>query len=154
MKEKILLLLNPSATRMPTTQKPAINNCPKLNIQTKLFWTSNFGDMIEGGMRVKGNFKEDSREIPLVSVITVVYNGSSYLEKTILSVLEQTYFNIEYILIDGGSTDGTVDILKKYNDFLDYWISEPDGGIYNAMIKGLVLATGKYLNFWQDADHG
>jgi glycosyltransferase involved in cell wall biosynthesis len=71
--------------------------------------------------------------MPLISIITVVYNSASTLEQTILSVINQTYKNIEYIIIDGGSTDGTVDIIKKYENHLAYWVSEPDKGIYDAM---------------------
>lgn len=84
---------------------------------------------------------------PKISVITVVYNGEAYLEKTVISVLEQTYPNIEYIIIDGGSTDGTLDIIKKYEEQIDFWVSEKDKGIYDAMNKGLQAATGEYINF-------
>jgi len=80
-----------------------------------------------------------------ISIITVVYNGEQFLEETILSVINQTYENIEYIIIDGGSTDGTVDIIKKYEDKIDYWVSEPDRGIYDAINKGLKVATGDYI---------
>ena len=73
---------------------------------------------------------------PLISVITVVRNDVSHIEQTMLSVLNQTYPNVEYIVIDGGSTDRTVDIIMKYADKLAYWESEPDGGIYPAMNKG------------------
>ncbi len=79
--------------------------------------------------------------LPLITVITVVYNGAKYLEDTIKSVINQTYPNVEYIIIDGGSTDGTIDIIKKYEDYIDYWVSEPDRGIYDAMNKGWSLAN-------------
>lgn len=82
---------------------------------------------------------------PLVSIVTVVFNGKAHLERTIQSVLQQSYRPIEYVVIDGGSTDGTVDLLVQFNDRLDYWLSEPDGGISDAFNKGLQAATGKYI---------
>lgn len=82
-----------------------------------------------------------------ISVITVCYNAADTLEKTIQSVLGQTYPNIEYIIIDGGSTDGTVDIIRKYTDRIAYWVSEPDGGIYDAMNKGILVSNGEYIYF-------
>ena len=96
----------------------------------------------EGGLRTKGYFKKSFPDRPLASIITVVYNGEAYLEETIQSVINQTYDNVEYIIIDGGSSDGTVDIIKKYDDKIDYWVSEKDAGIYDAMNKGLRLASG------------
>lgn len=87
-----------------------------------------------------------------ISVITVCYNCVSVIEQTIKSVLEQTYPNIEYIIIDGGSTDGTVDIIKRYSDRVNYWISEPDKGIYDAMNKGINRATGKWIHFRNSGD--
>lgn len=79
-------------------------------------------------------------ELPLVIVITVCRNALTLLEETILSVLGQTYPNVKYIIIDGASSDGTIDIIKNYEDELAYWISEPDKGIYDAMNKGLAKA--------------
>lgn len=90
--------------------------------------------------------------LPLISIVTVSYNTVSVIEQTILSVINQTYPNIEYIIIDGGSTDGTVDIIKKYSDKVSYWVSEPDKGIYNAMNKGIIQAHGEFLNFMNAGD--
>ncbi|WP_432748535.1 glycosyltransferase family 2 protein [Pectinatus frisingensis] len=84
-----------------------------------------------------------------ISIITVSYNAVRTIEQTIQSVLNQTYDNIEYIIIDGGSTDGTVDIIKKYENKIAYWVSEPDGGMYEALVKGLKQITGDicaYIN--------
>ena len=83
--------------------------------------------------------------LPLISIITVVYNGEKHLEETIQSVINQTYPNVEYVIIDGGSTDGTLDIIKKYEDYIDYWVSEKDKGIYDAMNKGIELAFGNLI---------
>jgi glycosyltransferase involved in cell wall biosynthesis len=82
-----------------------------------------------------------------VTIITVSYNAQRTIEQTIQSVVNQTYNNIEYIIIDGGSTDGTVDVIKKYEDKIAYWISESDKGIYDAMNKGMDIATGDYIYF-------
>ncbi len=87
-----------------------------------------------------------------ISVVTVCYNAVDCIEETMLSVLDQTYPNIEYIVIDGGSSDGTADIIRKYADRLSYWVSEPDKGIYDAMNKGIVAATGDYINFMNAGD--
>lgn len=88
------------------------------------------------------------KQYPLISVITVSYNAVSTIEDTILSVINQTYPNIEYIIIDGGSADGTVDIIEKYVDRISYWVSEPDKGIYDAMNKGLKVAMVIGLFLW------
>ena len=77
-------------------------------------------------------------EVNRVTIITISYNAVLGIERTINSVITQTYSNLQYIIIDGGSTDGTVDIIKKYADKIDYWVSEPDSGIYYAMNKGIV----------------
>ena len=94
----------------------------------------------------------DQQKKPLVTVITVVRNSVSLLEETILSVINQTYQNIEYIIIDGDSNDGTIDIIKRYEDKISLWISEPDRGIYDAMNKGLDLAKGEWINFMNAGD--
>jgi glycosyltransferase involved in cell wall biosynthesis len=84
---------------------------------------------------------------PLVSIITPSYNQGQFLEETILSVLNQDYPNIEYIIIDGGSTDNSVEIIKKYTSRLKYWISEKDEGQTHAIIKGFNIAGGTYLTW-------
>jgi glycosyltransferase involved in cell wall biosynthesis len=88
----------------------------------------------------------------LISIVTVSYNAVLTIEQTILSVINQTYPNVEYIIIDGGSTDGTVDIIKKYADKIAYWVSEPDKGIYDAMNKGGLKATGDFIQFLNAGD--
>lgn len=82
---------------------------------------------------------------PLVTIITVVCNAADTIEVTLLSIVNQEYKNIEYIIIDGGSTDGTIDIIKKYDDKISFWISEPDNGIYDAMNKGVAHSNGKWI---------
>jgi glycosyltransferase involved in cell wall biosynthesis len=82
---------------------------------------------------------------PLISIITVVYNGAAFLEQTIESVINQTYKNIEYIVIDGGSTDGTLDIIDKYQEHVAHFVSEPDKGLYDAMNKGIAAASGDLI---------
>lgn len=89
---------------------------------------------------------------PTFSIITVTYNAFPLLERTILSILSQSYPHIEYIIIDGGSTDGTVDIVKQYASGLAYWVSEPDKGLYDAMNKGIRKATGEYVWFINAGD--
>lgn len=89
---------------------------------------------------------------PKLSVITIVYNNVRDIERTILSVLNQTYSNIEYIIVDGLSTDGTFQMIKQYQDRVSKIISEKDRGIYDAMNKGLALATGDYVIFMNSGD--
>ena len=89
---------------------------------------------------------------PKLSVITIVYNNVRDVERTINSVINQTYDNIEYIIVDGASIDGTVDVLNRYRKHFSKFISEPDKGIYDAMNKGLALATGDYVLFMNSGD--
>lgn len=89
---------------------------------------------------------------PKVSIITIVYNGAETLSKTIQSIACQTYANIEYIIVDGNSTDGTQEIIKKHHAHISNWISEPDNGLYDAMNKGIHIATGDYLWFINSGD--
>lgn len=89
---------------------------------------------------------------PIITVITVVYNDATSLEETIKSVLNQTYSNVEYIIIDGQSTDGTLDIINKYQENIAYWITEPDNGLYDAMNKGIDSASGEWINFMNAGD--
>lgn len=86
------------------------------------------------------------------SIITINYNNATGLEQTIRSVISQTYPNLQFIIIDGGSTDGSVDVIKKYANRIDYWVSEPDSGRYPAMNKGINQAKGDYLNFMNSGD--
>lgn len=90
--------------------------------------------------------------MPLITVITVVFNDKKHLEDTLLSVTNQTYEFIEYIVIDGGSTDGTVELIKQYESQISYWVSEPDNGIYDAMNKGIERAKGDWINFMNSGD--
>ena len=89
---------------------------------------------------------------PEISIITVVYNNAKYIEKTISSIINQTYDHIEFIIVDGGSTDGTLDIIRKYENKIGKWISEPDNGLYDAMNKGLQMATGDFVWFINSGD--
>jgi len=86
------------------------------------------------------------------SIITINYNNKTGLEKTIKSVINQNFEDYEYIIIDGGSNDGSLDIINNYKNKIDYWISEKDTGVYNAMNKGIIKAHGQYLNFMNSGD--
>ena len=100
---------------------------------------------LSGGLRKRGTLKKDKKNLPLISVITVALNSKKFLQQSINSVLNQSYKNYELIIIDGKSTDGTLEILKKKNLKIDYWISEKDKGIYDAMNKGIKLSRGSII---------
>ena len=104
--------------------------------------------ILEGGLRLKNiNYKK-----PIFTIITVVLNNEKFLEETIKSVLNQSYTDYEYIIIDGGSTDNTLNIIKKYERKIDYWISQKDKGIYDAFNKGMSLSYGKYIGIINSDD--
>jgi glycosyltransferase involved in cell wall biosynthesis len=126
-----------STTRMFTSQRP--EGLKELPPST--------GRVAGGGLRTRGCFKTSTSEKPLISIIVVVLNRANCFEKCIQSILGQSYDNVEFIVIDGGSTDGTLDILRKYSDKIDYWVSEPDHGLYYAMNKAVEIASGDWLNF-------
>jgi len=147
MTDKLCIDEKYSTTRLLTKEKPLLKQKPEYKLEPKLFLPLDLERKGEGGLRTKGYFKKSYDNKPLISVVTVVYNGEKHLEQTINSVLEQGYDNVEYIIIDGGSTDGTLEIIKKYEDQIDYWVSEPDSGIYDAMNKGISLCTGDYIAF-------
>jgi len=100
-----------------------------------------------GGIRRTGRSLIGSSDLPLVSVITAVFNGQQYIVNCIESVLQQDYPYIEYIVIDGGSSDGTIDLLRQYDDRIAFWSSEPDRGVYDAWNKGLAIAQGEWICF-------
>ena len=108
-----------------------------------------------GGSRLAG--RNVSSDLPLVSVLTVVRNRKETLQRTIRSVLSQTYPNIEYVIVDGASTDGTLEVIRQFDDKIDRWISEPDRGASDAMNKAISLAQGEYVSWlssddWFDSD--
>jgi glycosyltransferase involved in cell wall biosynthesis len=151
-----------STTRRVTRETPLL--CVPLDaiFERMLSLPTNPQRRGEGGLRTKGYFKAGTcsgaetdhiaqnvvaRQNPLITVITVVFNGAETLEQTILSVLRQSSDNVEYLIIDGGSTDGTLDIIRKYEHAIDYWVSEPDGGIYEAWNKAAGLSLGDWCIF-------
>jgi hypothetical protein len=123
----------------------AVSNLKQLSIQKSHI-------LNRGGLRTKGVYKSSLEQKPLVSIITVVRNGEKYLEQTIQSVINQTYSNLEYVIVDGGSTDGTLDIIKKYDDKIDYWVSEADRGISDAFNKGVTLCSGYIVGILSSDD--
>ena len=157
-----LLCLNPeySTTRRVSQVSRLPRETPGADSDSKLFLPPHPERKGEGGLRTQGYVKvaagidedaakggdRESRH-PLVTVITVVFNGAKTLEQAILSVITRDYDNLEFLIIDGGSTDGTLGIIRKYDHAIDYWVSEPDNGIYDAMNKALDVALGDRIYF-------
>jgi glycosyltransferase involved in cell wall biosynthesis len=110
------------------------------------------GYKVDGGLRSRAICKHSLPDKPLITIITVVFNGAETLRDTIESVMKQSYDNIEHIIIDGGSSDATVDILRQFDHVIDYWLSEKDGGIYDAMNKGITLCSGDYVGMLNSDD--
>ncbi|MBD1156599.1 glycosyltransferase [Pelagibacterales bacterium SAG-MED20] len=108
---------------------------------------------IEGGLRTKNIFKKSEIDKPLITIITAVLNNEKYLEESILSLHNQKYDNYEHIILDGGSSDKTIDIIKKYEDKIDYWCTGRDKGIYDAFNNGMQLAKGDYIGFLNSDDY-
>ncbi len=101
----------------------------------------------DGGLRRLNKYKHSTSEEPLVSIIMPVYNSAEFIEEAILSVLNLNYNNVEFIIIDGGSTDQSLNIIKYYENAIDYWFSGSDNGIYDAINKGISCAFGDWLYF-------
>jgi len=133
-----------STTRSVTEKVPELQRQPFEEFKFRLILPKTETRQGEGGLRIQGYFKANLEDEPLITVFTVVFNGEQFLEATILSVLDQTYDNVEYIIVDGGSTDGTLDIIRKYEHCIDYWVSEKDNGIYDAFNKAVCLSSGAY----------
>ena len=119
-----------------------LNNIKKLDLAEK-----------DGGLRTKNIFKSSLPNKPLITIITAVLNNEKYLEESILSLHKQKYNNYEHIIVDGGSKDQTLNIIKKYEDKIDYWCSKKDRGIYDAFNIGMKLSAGDYIGFLNSDDY-
>ena len=107
----------------------------------------------DGGLRTRKVFKSSLPNKPLITIITAVLNNEKYLEESILSLHKQKYNNYEHIIVDGGSKDQTLNIIKKYEDKIDYWCSKKDRGIYDAFNIGMKLSSGDYIGFLNSDDY-
>jgi glycosyltransferase involved in cell wall biosynthesis len=109
----------------------------------------------EGGRQTRGERLSGTPDKPLISVVTVVFNDVKRIEETIQAVASQTYANVDHIIIDGGSTDGTLDVLRRHDADISYWMSEPDSGVYDAMNKGIARVTDpeSYILFANSGDN-
>jgi len=147
---------------MYQTQKNIAYIKPQINKNTicgqYLFYPDKTGKRkAEGGLRLIKNYKRNLPGKPLVTVVTTILNRELFIEKAICSVLTQSYDNIEYVIVDAASKDKTLHKIKKYEDSIDYFISEPDNGLYEGINKGISLATGDYIlilnsDDWYTAD--
>jgi glycosyltransferase involved in cell wall biosynthesis len=142
-----------STTRRAARDMPVIKTDPDATFIPVLQLQPSARRVAEGGLRLSGFFKvntlkekTNSTALPVISIITVTFNAARTLAACIESVLGQSYDNIEFIIIDGGSHDGTLEIIRRYNHAIDYWISEPDAGIYDAMNKGIRTASGDVIS--------
>ncbi len=114
---------------------------------------SQFSPLAAGGFSFDKTANINDERYPLVSIITVVYNAEKTLETTIQNIITQTYKPLEYIIIDGGSSDGTLAIIRQYEQYISYWRSEPDEGLYDAMNKGIALANGSLIGIINSGDY-
>ncbi|TXE11514.1 glycosyltransferase [Algoriphagus aquimarinus] len=156
--EPTCLNQNFSTTRLLVNDQSAIlkqikqSRNPDDKFETILFLREDKDRQGEGGLRTQGCFKQSYIDKPLITIVTVVYNGEKFLEETIQSVINQTYDNVEYIIIDGGSTDSSLNIIRQYENMIDYWVSEKDGGMYDGINKAFVCAQGDLINFCNSDD--
>lgn len=147
-----------SQVKNDTTQKNIVSTEPQCTPENHcnrfLRYPDNTGKRVaEGGMRMYGQFKKSLPGKPLVTVVTTVRNCVEHVRQAMCSVMSQTYENIEYIVIDALSTDGTLDIIKQLKSRIDYYISEPDSGVYAGMNKGISLASGEYVMLLNGDDY-
>ena len=122
-----------------------------VNVSLEEILASNANKKLEGGEQLTSCAKSIDPSKPLISIVTVVFNGEEFLKDAIESVLNQSYQGIELIIIDGGSSDSSVDIIKGYGNKIDYWVSEKDEGQSDAFIKGFNKCRGEWLT-WLNAD--
>ena len=136
-----------STTKLLLKKKTDPLNIKNGKFESFLFLPTSKDRVAEGGLRCEGYFKKSYVDKPLISIVTVVFNSEDYLEEAIKSVINQSYDNLEYIIIDGGSTDGSLDIIKDYSSQINYWVSEKDRGVFDAWNKALKLSKGQWIGF-------
>ena len=127
-----------------TSEKPSITKKVEDKFDSSLFLKKIENRSGEGGLRCKGFFRKNIITKPLISIVMPNFRGDK-LEKSIESILNQNYENLELIIIDGDSGHNDLNIIKKYDEFIDYWISEKDNGIWDAWNKGITLSSGVFV---------